>query len=86
MLPKWLIPSHSRPNSLRLRLTKLAPRIGLDGAALASKLEPLDDRIAEIEEETQEASSPSFSSTPKETDKFDDVALMNLFAPLISRR
>ena len=68
-------------------LTKLAPRIGLEGAALALKLEPLNDRMAEIEEEAEEASSPSFSgSTPKETDKFDDVALMNLFAPLISRR
>jgi hypothetical protein len=68
-------------------LTKLAPRIGLDGAALALKLSALDDRIAEIEEETEEADSPSFNgSMSKEADKFDDVALMNLFAPLISHR
>jgi len=68
-------------------LTRLAPRIGLAGGALASKLEVLDNRIAEIEEETEEASSPTLTGkTTEDTDKFDDVALMNLFAPLLSRK
>lgn len=68
-------------------LTKLAPRIGLAGRALALKLQVLDNRIDEIEEETEEASSPTLTGkTTEDTDKFDDVALMNLFAPLLSRK
>jgi len=42
------------------------------------------ERIAELEEETAEADSPTFVvKWPDEGDTFDDVALKNLFAPLV---
>jgi hypothetical protein len=42
-------------------------------------------RISEIDESTEDASPPTFSGKLfREEDKFDNVALLNLFAPLIA--
>jgi hypothetical protein len=41
--------------------------------------------MSEIDEGVEEASSPDFSGKlPRQTDRFDDAALRNLFAPLVA--
>lgn len=65
-------------------LEKLAPRAGIPSAELAIAISRVEDRIAEIEEQTSIATPTSFtSSSTREVDKFDDTALRNLFMPLI---
>ena len=65
-------------------LEKLAPRTGIPSAELAIAISRVEDRIAEIEEQTSIATPTSFtSSSTREVDKFDDTALRNLFMPLI---
>jgi hypothetical protein len=64
-------------------LKKLAPRADIPPASLARAISTVEDRIAEIEEQTSVAAPPSFSgSPPPEPDQFDDIALLNLFATL----
>jgi hypothetical protein len=44
------------------------------------------ERIAELEERTSVSKSPSFNAASSaERDTFDNVALRNLFAPLLDR-
>jgi hypothetical protein len=65
-------------------LKRLAPKAGVPTAKLAYALSAINERIAEISERTEEASSPEFSGRqPREVDRFDDNALRNLFAPLV---
>jgi hypothetical protein len=64
-------------------IQKLAPRADVSNTNLARAISIVRERIAEIEEQTSEATPPSFSRLPRtEPDQFDDVALINLFAPL----
>jgi DNA polymerase III delta prime subunit len=78
--------SESTLEEQKATLKKLAPRAGIADATLASALETVNARISALAEETEEAEAPSFSGTTnKDTDKFDDRALMNLFAPLLDR-
>jgi hypothetical protein len=52
---------------------------------LGKAIEAIESRISEINEETEEAPSPRFSGEKlSKLDYFDDAALSNLFAPLIS--
>jgi hypothetical protein len=68
-------------------LQRLAPQADIPPAKLAYAVSQIQERIAEISERTEEADSPSFSGhSPREVDKFDDVALRNLFAPLVRAR
>ncbi|MBB4101410.1 hypothetical protein GGR46_005002 [Sphingomonas kyeonggiensis] len=64
-------------------LKKFAPRFGVPDAILARAVSSVEDRIAEIEERSAPASSPSFSSTHRQVEKFDNDALRNLFTPLL---
>jgi hypothetical protein len=51
---------------------------------LTSTLKIIDERIAEIAEETTDAEPPTFTgNSDREKDKFDDADLMNLFVLLI---
>ena len=66
-------------------LGPLAPRAGVTPAKLRQAVSQIQSWISEINERTEEASSPEFSGRlPRESDKFDDVALRNLFAPLLT--
>jgi hypothetical protein len=52
---------------------------------LKTAISDIQSRISEIEEGVEEASSPDFSGKlPRAPDRFDDVALRNLFAPLVA--
>lgn len=63
---------------------RLAPLVGTPPEKLETAVSEIQDRISEIEEGVEEASSPDFSGRlPREKDKFDDAALRNLFAPLV---
>jgi DNA polymerase III delta prime subunit len=65
-------------------LERLAPQAGVPATKLAHALSLIQERIAEINERTEEAPAPAFSGrSPREVDRFDDDALRNLFAPLV---
>jgi energy-coupling factor transporter ATP-binding protein EcfA2 len=64
---------------------RLAPRVGIPVEKLNKAISDIKGRISEIHEGVEEASSPDFSGRlPRDRDKFDDAALRNLFAPLVS--
>jgi hypothetical protein len=80
------IDSASTLEEHKASLKKLAKHVGIGKTALTSALRTIDERIATIDEEVDEAESPSFTgATKKDIDRFDDGALMNLFAPLLGR-
>jgi energy-coupling factor transporter ATP-binding protein EcfA2 len=64
---------------------RLAPRAGIPPEKLKKAISDIQGRISEIDASVEEASSPDFSGRlPRDRDKFDDAALRNLFAPLVS--
>ena len=66
-------------------LQRLAPSAGVPEPALKEAILAIQGRISEINERTAEAPSPEFSGrSPRESDKFDDIALRDLFASLVS--
>lgn len=66
-------------------LERLAPRAQIPLDQLKTAIAAIRGRISEIEENVEEASSPGFSGKlPRESDRFDDLALRNLFAPLVA--
>lgn len=75
--------SESSLNDRIESLKKLAPRFGISSSVLKSTISKVEDRIAELEETSVSTSSPSFSSPKRQTDKFDDDALKNLFTSLL---
>ncbi|WP_292593180.1 hypothetical protein [Mesorhizobium sp.] len=65
-------------------LEKLAPRAGISPVKLAQAIAAIESRMSEIGEATDEAPAPPISGRlPWQADKFDNVALSNLFATLI---
>ncbi|HEA3132739.1 TPA: restriction endonuclease [Aeromonas hydrophila] len=67
-------------------LKKFAPRFEVPDKVLHSAISAIEDRIEEIEDLSCQSTSQSFSSTNKhESDTFDDIALRDLFAPLLER-
>jgi hypothetical protein len=55
--------------------------------AVSDAVEKVKERIAVVEEQSTTSRSPSIrEASTAETDKFDDMALQNLFVPLIHRR
>ena len=65
-------------------LKKLAPRYGIPEEVLSGAISTVEDRIAELSEQTSSASSsPSFTPRRTPTEKFDNDDLKNLFAPLL---
>jgi hypothetical protein len=63
---------------------RLAPRAGIPAEKLKQAISEIQSRISEINERTEDAAPPTFSGKlRREDDKFDDAALLNLFAPLV---
>jgi energy-coupling factor transporter ATP-binding protein EcfA2 len=85
----WMVADANSESTLeehKTMLKKLAPRARISSATLASAVRTIDERIAAISEETEEAHAPSFSGAgEKQADTFDNNALMNLFVPLLYR-
>jgi DNA polymerase III delta prime subunit len=67
-------------------LQKLADWAKIPSHEVDAAIAKVRARIAELEEETEEADPPTFvAKSPDEGEAFDDAALRNLFAPLLSR-
>jgi hypothetical protein len=67
-------------------LKKLAPRFGVSEDELNYAVSAIEDRISELQEVSSDSSSLSFpSSKNNDHDKFDDIALRDLFMPLLDR-
>jgi hypothetical protein len=65
-------------------IKRFAPRIGIADEVLQRAISRIEEKKSAIEEASSRAELPSFlASIPQETDKFDDQALENLFAPLV---
>jgi hypothetical protein len=66
-------------------LQKLAKRTTIPSRNVETAVATVMERIAELEEQTSVSKSPSFKAAlTAEHDGFDDVALKNLFEPLLS--
>lgn len=66
-------------------LRRFAPRLGVPNSVLDRAIESVENRISEINEKVETAPSPDFSAESIRThEHFDDSALANLFAPLVS--
>lgn len=67
-------------------LRKLAGRAAISPQDLDAAVEIVMDRIAEVEAHTSVSEAPSVNAaSTAETDRFDDEAIRNLFAPLVSQ-
>jgi hypothetical protein len=66
-------------------LQKLAKRTRVSAVTVSRAVETVMDRIAVVEGRSTKSSSLSVRASAPETDKFDDVALQNLFEPLVRR-
>lgn len=67
-------------------LKKLGERVNLNSQEIDDAIETVEFRITELQEEEEiyQARSPDLSSSvSSNTDKFDDIALNNLFMPLL---
>ncbi|WP_217543196.1 MULTISPECIES: restriction endonuclease [Vibrio] len=65
-------------------LKKLALRFDVSDSELNRAVSAIEERIMEVEEQGSPASTPSFSSPKsRDADKFDDLALRDLFMPLL---
>jgi hypothetical protein len=67
-------------------LERLGKRAGVPDADIKHVRSIIEDRISQVQEDTSEAPSPTFTGKqPKEDDAFDNAALENLFQPLARR-
>lgn len=64
-------------------LRKFAPRFGIAKDELETAIAAVEERIAEIEEQSSRSSAPQLHPPMAQSEKFDDVALRNLFIPLL---
>jgi energy-coupling factor transporter ATP-binding protein EcfA2 len=65
-------------------LRRFGPRVGVPAERLERAITSIEGRISEINENSEPAPSPQFSSAvAREGEKFDDSALRDLFAPLV---
>lgn len=65
-------------------MRRFAPRLGVPDSVLEQAVAKVEERISEINESVETADSPDFfGSSFSETEKFDDVALKDLFTPLL---
>lgn len=79
------IDSESTLDDHIIMLKKIGERASISSQKIDGAVEIAQSRIAELqEEEVEEARTPDLvSSANKSTDKFDDLALNNLFTPLL---
>jgi len=79
------VDSESTLNDYISALQRFAPRIGVPVSTLNIAIKTVESRISEINGEVEEASAPSVAEErPREKDNFDNTALENLFAPLVT--
>lgn len=64
-------------------LKKFAPRFGVPESVLKRAVSTVEERIAEIEERSTTASSPTFSPAKRVAETFSNDDLKNLFTPLL---
>ena len=66
-------------------LKKMGKRNGLDAQDINKAIEIVDSRIYEIQEKEEklEVNTPDLSIKQKDSEQFDDSALLNLFTPLL---
>ncbi|MCX9031580.1 hypothetical protein NLN83_07330 [Citrobacter portucalensis] len=68
-------------------LKKFAPRFAIPDKVLNRAISAIEERIGEIEEQSNVTSSPSFPSSNKyESETFDNNALRDLFVTLLDRQ
>jgi hypothetical protein len=68
-------------------LKKLGERVAVPAALLEKAVATVIKRIGEVEEKTSVSASPSFkASSLGDSDAFDDIALRNLFEPLLNQK
>lgn len=80
------IDSESTLNDHITMLKKMGKRVNINSQKIDGAVETVESRIAELQEEEEiyQAKTPDLgSSANNNTDKFDDVALKNLFMPLL---
>ena len=65
-------------------LEKWAPQYSIPQTSLDTSVSRIQDRIEMIEDEALTPESPKFMASTEVSDNFDDNALKNLFAPLLS--
>lgn len=66
-------------------LQKLAKRATIPAQIVEKAVATVTERIGEVEEQTSVSESPSFKAgSQDQLDAFDDVALRNLFEPLLA--
>ena len=66
-------------------LKRLAPRAGIPNDRLSEAISQVESRISEVQESTEEAAAPDFSTKGRRSpDVFDDDELRDLFAPLVA--
>ena len=65
-------------------LRKWAPRYGVPKASLDTAVSSIEERIEDISETAPARASVRFGGGSDASDKFDDEALNNLFAPLVA--
>lgn len=81
------IGSESTLNEHAETLQKLGKRASIPATVVERAVETVQERIALLEEETPESTSPTVSSrASKDEDSFDDDELRDLFAPLLRLR
>ena len=66
-------------------LSVLGPRAGVPESIIERAKKTVKERIEAIEEETTTADAPEIGRGKRENETFDDVAIQNLFAPLLSQ-
>ena len=62
----------------------LGPRAGVPNSDIERDEKIVKERIEAIEEETTTADAPEIPRNKRENEPFDDDAIRNLFAPLLS--
>jgi hypothetical protein len=78
------VESESTLNDHIKAMRRFGSRLGVPDAVLERAVTKVEERISEISEDVETADPPDFSASSfREQEKFDDVALTNLFAPLV---
>jgi DNA polymerase III delta prime subunit len=66
-------------------LSVLGPRAGVPNSIIEQAIKTVKKRMEAIDEETTTADAPEIGRRKRESETFDDVAIQNLFAPLLSQ-
>jgi hypothetical protein len=79
------VDSQSTLNDYGDALTRFAPEVGISEPALRKALEAIEIRVSRIKEQIEIARPPDLTDRlTRESDNFNDLALANLFSPLLA--